>query len=124
MKVKGMGVLKICIIFVLVLFAACAKNSNQKSAGQKSTTEKQTAIVEIDDVIRNPDGYKGVMGVKGTVIKVDQEKNILFLGCADACVYLPVLYQGKLPDPKSDVVVYGEIKKQENGKYIFEGIKP
>ena len=124
MKVKGMVVLKICIIFVLVLFAACAKNSNKKSVGQKSITEKQTAIADIDDVIRNPNGYKGVIGVKGTVIKVDQEKNMLFLGCADACVYLPVFYEGKLPALKSNVVIYGQIEKQENGKYIFKGMKP
>ena len=33
---------------------------------------------------------------------------------------MPVEYKGQMPEVKSKIIVYGEINKQEDGRYIFE----
>lgn len=65
--------------------------------------------------------YKGFLGLEGTVISVDESKNIFLLGCPDACIVLPMKYKGQMPESKSEIIVYGEIKKQEDRRYVFQG---
>lgn len=78
-------------------------------------------VVSIDKVAIAPDKYKSFFGIEGMVTSIDKSKRIFLLGCEDTCIIMPVRYKGKIPKLKSKIIVYGEIKKQKNGKYIFDG---
>ena len=69
--------------------------------------------------MNNPEKFVGLIGVEGTIAKVD-EKNLAFtLGCEDACIAMPVKFSGRLPKEGANVIAYGEVKKTEQAKYIF-----
>lgn len=72
-------------------------------------------------MVKDPNSYIGFLGVEGTVLKIDESNSIFLVGCQDACIFMPVKYSGQMPDLKSEIIVFGEIIKQENGRYIFQG---
>jgi len=89
-----------------------------------NTAEKHTVpskVVEVDEIVRQPSHFKGYIGVIGKVIKVDEPKAFFVLGCEDACVMMPVRYRGQMPKMKTEIVVYGEIRKTDGGGFLFEG---
>ena len=96
-----------------------------KSPGDKSNPSEINAdllkVIDVDEMVRHPDQFEGSIGVAGKVVKVDESKTSFALGCEDACVMMPVRYNGRMPDLESEIVVYGQIKQAEGGKYIFEG---
>ncbi len=111
--------LLIAILFSILLFAVFSlKNIHAKSDGNKKE-EIKIEIVSVDDVIRSPEEYKSYIGVQGTVSKVNKSKKVFLLGCEDACIYMPVKFEGTMPDAENKIIVYGEISKQKDGKYIF-----
>ena len=97
------------------------RNITEKTISQKENNNQSIKVINVDRVISAPDHYKGFLGVEGIVIKIDEDKNIFLLGCEDACIFIPVKYKGQMPEPNSEIIVYGEIKKQEDDKYVFEG---
>lgn len=110
----GIGLL-LAVVFVIYLLG--------KPGGKTVTPETNvnlSKVVDIDEIARHPDHFKGSIEVVGRVVKVDESKAIFVLGCEDVCVAMPVRYGGQMPNLGSEVVVYGEIKETE-GKYIFEG---
>lgn len=80
------------------------------------------AVVDVERIASHPENFlEGRIGVSGKVVKVD-EPNISFaLGCDDECLMMPVTYSGTMPDLGSQIVVYGEVKEAESGKYVFDG---
>lgn len=76
--------------------------------------------IDVDYVVENPEKYSGVINVEGTVTEVLDDKKFFALGCEDACVNLPVSYNGELPKLKSNIVALGEVKKDVDGKYFFD----
>lgn len=80
-------------------------------------------ILSTDEIAKHPDRFKGSIEVIGIVTKVDEFETLFFLGCEDACVAVPVKYEGQMPDLGSEVIVSGEIKETEGGRYIIEGQK-
>lgn len=87
----------------------------------KEVKNQSIKIVDIERVVISPSSYEGFLGVRGIVIKIDESKNIFLLGCEDACIFIPVKYSGQIPKLKSKIIVYGELVKQGNGRYIFYG---
>lgn len=112
----GIGLLLATIVGIYFV-----KNSTEKSNLQKEYNNLSIKVVNVDEVVNAPDRYKGFLGVEGTIISVDESKDIFLLGCEDACIFMPVKYKGQIPEPKSEIIVYGEIKKQEDKRYIFQG---
>lgn len=106
---------KFIIVFLIMLNIECYEHQSREH------NQRSIKILTPDEVISAPEKYKGTLAVSGTVIKIDESKNTFLLGCEDACLSLPVEYQGPVPEVNSNVIVYGEIKRQENGKYIFLG---
>ena len=113
----GIG-LGIVLITMGVYFA---RNITKKDNFEKEINNKLTKIVNVDEVVTSPNSYKGFFGVQGTVIRIDKPKNIFLLGCENACVFMPVEYKGQMPKPASQIIVFGELIKQEDGRYIFQG---
>lgn len=110
--------IKICkfiLVFLVMLNTECCKQQS------KEHNQPFIKILTADEIVSAPEKYKGTLAVLGTVIKIDESKNTFLLGCEDACFSLPVEYQGPMPEVNSNVIVYGKIKRQENGKYIFWG---
>ena len=97
------------------------RNITEMTVLQEENNIQSIKVVNVDRVISAPDYYKGFLGVEGIVIKIDEDKSIFLLGCEDACIFIPVKYKGQMPEPNSEIIVYGEIKKQEDGRYVFEG---
>jgi hypothetical protein len=80
-------------------------------------------VVDVDEIATNPGEFENSrsVGVTGKVISVNAGSSIFFLGCEDACLSIPVKYSDKSPSPGTRVTVYGKIRKDKEGKYIFEG---
>ncbi len=97
-----------------------AKSLGEKSSPRKGSSNK---VMTVDEIVGFPSRYKGFLGVEGTVVSVHGSQNIFLLGCEDSCISMPVKYKGQMPEKRNEIVVYGEIKKQEDGRYIFQGEK-
>lgn len=94
---------------------------NDNRAGSPITSANSSRVMEVEEVVTHPERFKGSLGVTGTVVKIDKPvKETFILGCEDGCIMMPVKYKGQLPEAGKEIVVYGEIKKDGNGKYIFE----
>lgn len=97
------------IVALLPIIAVFAVSQAQTNA---------TAVI-VDKVVAHPDKYKGKIDVAGRIAKIDSDKKLFVLGCEDACVAMPVKFSGTLPKAGSDVIVRGEIKKESDGRYLF-----
>jgi hypothetical protein len=107
-----------------------SKGETERSEQKPSTTDDKanltkkdanTKVVDVDEIVKHPDQFKGTIEVVGKVIEVDESKTFFALGCEDACVMIPVKYKGQMPELESYIIVSGEIKESEGGRYIFEG---
>lgn len=85
----------------------------------KSDREARASVVDLDDVVRNPEKFGGVIGVEGRVTSVDASRSLVTLSCEDGDADIPVRFNGPAPERGSDVIAYGSIEKTEQGKYIF-----
>lgn len=74
----------------------------------------------VEKIILNPEKFKGKVGVSGNVLEIDKSKNIFILGCEDACIRIPVKYEKELPDIRKEIIAYGKVKKDRDGKFFFE----
>ena len=99
------------------------KNHAEKSNLQSENNSPSIKVIDVEEVVKAPEQYRDFVGVAGRVIKVDETKRIFLLGCEDTCIVMPVKYKGQMPEVKSEIIVYGEIRKQEDGRYVFQGKK-
>ena len=91
-------------------------------SSQHRTTVKgfgKTTLVAVDQVVSDPEKFTGLIGVNGSVSSVDESKSMFTLGCEDACVLMPVRFDGQLPKVGTDVTAFGKIQKNEQGKFLF-----
>lgn len=111
----------IVAIGAVVLLSALIIYSNM---GVGSTTvgsgNQELKVIDVDYVVENPEKYAGVINVEGTVTEVLDDKKFFTLGCEDACVNLPVSFNGDLPKMESNIIASGEVKKDDDGKFFFE----
>ena len=122
MKKKFLGgIIGIGLLVGAILGMYLVRNHTEKSNPQSESNSLSVKIVDVEEVAKVPDRYKGFLGVEGTVIRTDESQGIFLLGCADACIVMPVRYRDRMPEVKSEIIVYGEMEKQEDGKYIFDG---
>ena len=114
-----LGILLLGGLLTLIYF------TNKQPVDKANLPEKKlnsSEIVDVDAVVRQPERFQDYIGVVGKVISThlkDQEQ-FFVLGCEDACIRMPVLYKGQVPEVGSDVIVYGKIKKANDGRYFFE----
>ncbi len=114
---KSYGIIAIVVLVIIVAGVYILK-IGESNMPANATIPK---LIDVDEIAKHPENFKGQIGVSGKVIKVDASKKSFALGCDDACVIVPVRYNGQSPDMGSEVVVYGEIKETEQGKYVLDG---
>ena len=99
-------------------------------ADSRPSPAAAAAVVEVDDLVANPDGVKGEVRLRAVVAKVNKAKGVFavidareFKSCGGSidCAkhYLPVRYAGDLPAVKTVVVVIGEVVRTDKG-FVFE----
>ncbi len=76
-------------------------------------------MVGADEVMQQPECFKGTIGVEGPVIAVDKTKSMFVLSCAVGDAIIPVEYHGRPSKIGSSVIAYGEIEKTPNSKFVF-----
>ena len=112
-----------CFAFIPVLVAiAFFFQSDNKSLSQPAGIKgsRNIQLVSIDKFVRQPDLYKGIVGVTGTVKKSTSPKSFFILGCEDACIRMPVKYDKQPPEPETRITAIGKLEKTKEGKYIFD----
>ena len=121
-----MGMVGIGLLLAAILAIYSVRNTAEESIEEREGNRLPIAVVSVDKVVRSPGRYKGFVGVEGVVAVVDESKGVFLLGCEDACISMPVKYGSQMPEVKSQIIVYGEIRKREDGRYVFQGkeVKP
>lgn len=105
------------LVMITAVLSIAANCANKKAPQGKENPENM--ILNVDEVIASPGSYKGIITIKGKVLKAIRTKNIILLGCEDACRFLPVKYSGKPPQVDGEITVRGEIKKTDDGRFVF-----
>lgn len=128
MNKKSLSVVAIAILLLgggWVMHVLTSRPSETRLTGEVGQNPGAQAggfkarVVRVDDVVGDPEKYNGVIGIEGTIIKVDESNAAFTLGCEDACILMPARFNGHVPKEGTNVIAYGEIKKTEQAKYIF-----
>lgn len=114
LRAPVMMILTAFLTIAMLGFSGAGRADWQK--GQASPAK----IVTVDEVATHPERFQGPIGVLGRVVRVDESKSLFGLGCEDACILMPIRYKGRLSKLGSQVTAYGEVKKTEGGRYVFE----
>jgi len=116
---------KIWLLIIFVILVASLLLSYSCSDGQQESENKQNddviPIITVDELARHPEDFPESVGVSGTV--EDVSDGYFTLGCEDICVVIPVEYNENMPEIGTDIVVYGEVRSDDEGKYVFHGQK-
>ena len=98
-------------------------DTDNKVASEEETFNLTSSVdvVTVDDIARHPEDFLDNVGVSGIV--KDVKEGYFTLGCEDICVVIPVEYSEDMPQAGSDIVVYGKVGTDNNGKYVFQGEK-
>lgn len=122
MTKKSYIVALVIILIVAVIPGIYLLRKFGEEAGVPEADADTPAIVDFDMIARHPENFlEGTIGVSGKVVKVDESNTSFALGCDDECLMMPVTYSGDMPDMGSQIVVYGEVKEAEGGRYVFAG---
>jgi hypothetical protein len=93
--------------------------SLQRAGARTSESGSGSAPIAVDVFAAAPDRYPGPVTVSGSVTSADAPNHAFVLGCADACVAVPVQYPGSLPAAGAKVLVTGAVTKGADGKRVF-----
>lgn len=118
---KSYVVALVIILIVAVIPGIYLLRRSGEGANLPEANSDKPTVVDVDAIAKHPESFLGTIGVTGKVIKVDESNTTFALGCEDECLMMPVIYSGAMPDLGSQVVVYGEVKEAEGGRYVFEG---
>lgn len=119
MEKKSLGVIAIALVLIGAGWGVHWLTSNRSEKSEAAAAPNKAKVVDVDDVVNNPEKFEGFIGVKGTIAKVDEKNFSLTLGCEDACIEMPVKFTGQSPKEGTNVIAYGEVKKTEQAKYVF-----
>ncbi len=119
MDKKSWVIVSIALVLLGAGWGAHLLSSKSPGNPGAQTTANKPKVVEVDEVVSSPEKFDGVIGVEGTVTKVDEPNSAFTLGCEDACIVMPVKFKGQLPKEGTNVIAFGEVKKTEQDKYVF-----
>jgi len=121
LKKKSLIIIVISIVVLLSAFLIYSNVSFENKMDKPTSSEVKS--IDVDYVVEHPEKYSGLINVEGTVKEVMDGSKFFTLGCEDACVNLPVTYKGELPKLESNIVAFGEVKKDIDGKYFFDAME-
>lgn len=123
MNKKSLGVISIALVLIGAGWGIRVMTSGPSENVAVQTDRVKARVVSVDEVVNDPEKFiltlVGIIGVEGTVTKIDESHAAFMLGCEDACIVMPVKFNGQPPKEGANVVAYGEVKKTEQDKYIF-----
>ena len=108
------------LFLLIVMYGGCDKQ-NQSSG---DTSIDIHAALSVDDAVRNLKPDTTVRTVFGVVQTVTPDDDLLTLidveeykicGLSDCCLYMPVRWQGEMPNIENMVTVQGTIEATESG---------
>jgi len=126
MKIKSflIGFIVISLLVTFVFFAQNTtteiKDSKEIKDNKEIKVSQKRQVVSIDELIMQPNLFKGVIEISGTVQKSTTPESFFILGCDDACIMIPVEYNKQLPKPDMKITAIGELSKTKEGKYFFK----
>lgn len=106
----------LCTLFVLSFSCTPAKES------ERAKTESAATAVTVDQVFSKPGEYMKETRMRGRVVSVDSSTSTIMLGCADACIQIPVKYHSCVVGVGNELTVVGKVVKVENG-FLFRAEK-
>lgn len=115
----AVGLIGIGVLLLMGLGIYVVRHSDLKASQSQGNINSSNAV-SLDDLVNHPDRFKGNLKVAGRVIKVTSSSDSFVLGCEDACIAMPVTYQGQIPAEGTEIIAYGAIREAEGGRYIFE----
>lgn len=116
-------VILILIGLLFLLMAYLGGCSSQEDNANDHAIET-TTVLSVDDAVRNLKPDTTVRSVIGVVQTVTPNDNLLTLidveeyklcGLSDCCLYMPVVWQGEMPNIEDIVTVEGRIDSTESG---------
>lgn len=96
------------------------EDSEVKKSTQNKVKDSGIKEISVDVFAADPERYPGYIGLTGTVISIDASNHFFSVGCADACINIPVKYHGTMPQMNTNIVVYGSLKI-DKGQFYFDG---
>lgn len=119
------------IVFILTALVACSTQSTTgtpSAASNPALGPQSKAVLNVEELIKNPEYYRGLLRVEGVVSFVSPERQTValidtqeFIKCGVttcASLTLPVHWLGAMPHVENTVQVVGEIQTK-NGKLVF-----
>lgn len=119
-------------IFVIAVIMLAAAVAFTGLSNGKAKTVKEGGILSVSDIQADPAAFKGLITVTGVVarmhpsdtkvfaiIETAEAKHCQSTGCAK--FYLPVQYEGKLPNVWDEVNITGSLVREEG--FILKTLK-
>ncbi len=124
--------ISVCLIaIVLITTFACTAQANNNGSNKPAGTapgSQSDLIVNVDDLMKDPDHYAGIVRLEGVVSGIlpgEQKLTLIdtreYLSCGEitcASLILPIRWSGIMPKPADTVRITGEIKEIDK-KLIF-----
>lgn len=111
---KSLSALRVLLTLLVFYLCACTPDS-----GSDNAEHHELPSVTVDEVYARPAAYTEPVRMIGKVVGGDPAGSIVLLGCADACVMLPVRYRGEPPERGTTATAVGKVSKVD-GKFVFE----
>jgi hypothetical protein len=108
------------LLLSVAVYSGCS-SQNQNSADMPADTP---AALSVNDAVRNLKPDSTSHAVNGVVLTVTPEDGLVTLidveeyktcGLNDCCLYMPVRWQGEMPEMKDIVTVQGTIDATDSG---------
>jgi hypothetical protein len=116
-RFKLAGVL---LILLITNLGSCGNQDNNAA----DNSPELTAVLGVDEAVRNLKADTSVHTVQGVVQTVIEEEHLLTLidveeyrlcGLSDCCLYMPVRWKGEMPSIEDIVTVKGSIIDMDSG---------
>lgn len=125
------GKLKTLIVVgLLFLVAAFLGGCGGQGDSAAHNTIKTTTVLSVDDAVRSLKPDTTARTVIGVVQTITPDDNLLTLidveeyklcGLSDCCLYMPVVWQGEMPNIEDIVTVTGVIDSTDSGLVFSAG---
>ena len=120
--------LAVGLLVIALLLAGCASRTAAITPAYPPASLSPGGVVNVEDLMNNPDAYKGPILVEGVVSTVSLEQKIIglidtreFAECDTtdcSSLTLPVQWSGAMPGIEDNVKVSGEVQNS-GGKFTF-----
>lgn len=107
------------IEWMLILFTMMINGCGNRNDNTADDPSDSTVVLGIEQAVRSLDADTTIVTVEGVVQTISADEHLLTLidieeyklcGLSDCCLYLPVAWQGEMPEIEDVVIARGQIK--------------